>query len=621
MKAPKSLFLAVGLGLVVSAGVWYFQGSPETRSSRFTNLLNSSNKPNSFVTPDLILLRGQQNDYDLSYSGEVPSDASSSSSSPMRFAIQGRLSIIALDELKESYKVALRFRPERFEGIESFPANFRNAWKSAIVATVSAELSRRGFQLQLSKHADLSPLAREFWQGLIQRIQVELPEILEKRTFESEEHPYGTIVLARYEIDPSVALSSLNSERLYIQKSFQSREGSDRQISGETLAVMREGLQGIYQLETKMQEALRAKGLNLPSRSEMKLQWIRQDRVSDEELAHLDVTGPKAGELAVETAIQQQALGTLTFPDIWARIEALGRESVVPQELYLQMKAWIFLHPKDLEELKDKLSNLGPEDGRLRNVIKALTAVGSEEAQSLLVDLLNSHIENSELAKRIATSLGFVKNPSLDSQKALQTLIARGDHPDIRAQALLALGIMGHNLHENGEAQRAADVEKIAKTFLDQAETPQDTKQALAVLGNSGPSSREVVDRYLTSPDPEIRAQALFALRFCRESDTAEFLARTYATEPADSARKSIVQALVLRPADSGWFAAVDTILKTSITSDEQIQLAQALVRNARKDKRQSLRLLGAMQQKSDDESIKKQLAQYKDQAQNMTTF
>lgn len=618
MKAPKSLLLALIVLATAALGAWFFQESEQTRSAPLATLLKEDRDPAGFTTPDLILLRGQRHDYELSYSGELPAGPET-----FRYSIQGILSITALDELQDSYKVAVRFRPEHITGVESFPEDFRKAWQAAISTTVPAELSRRGFKLQLSKRADLSPLALEFWQGLAQRIQIELPTTLDKRIYETEEHPYGTIVLVRYEIDSGVKLEALNSERVYIQKSFQSREGSDRQISGETLAVMREGLQGIYQMETKSQEALLAKGLNLPSKSELKLQWVGEERTPDEELVRLETAGTRSGEFEVEAAVQQQTLGVLTFPDIWSRIEALGSEAVVPQELYLQLKAWIFLHPADLGQLADKLRALGPTDGRLRNVVKALTAVGSPEAQGVIVDLLHLHLdrENSELAKRLATSLGFVKEPSPLAQKALQDIIAMKDRPDVRAQGALALGIMGHNLHKSGEDKRAAEVESDSKRLLDQAQTPQDVKHALSVMGNFGPSSRSVVDKFLASSDPEIRAQALFALRFCREEDTPEFLARTYAAEPADSSRKAIIQALISRPADSAWFAGVESILKTSITTDEQMQIAWALAKNARKGKEQSLRLLGTIELKNEDAAIRKQLSQYRNQAQSVTTF
>ncbi|MEK7854479.1 MAG: HEAT repeat domain-containing protein [Acidobacteriota bacterium] len=381
--------------------------------------------------------------------------------------------------------------------------------------------------------------------------------------------------------------------------------------------MMRPMLEGINSIEFKSTETLPA--LKLSNHNGLKLRYFRQIKLEDKDLVVLEkhIKSPRSSQIAVRDSIQASVLGSRTLDDVWTNLT-----NNADQQSYLLLKAWIQLHPRDLPTLFDRLKGLGADDAKLRAVIKALTAVGSDEAQHVMVQLLESSKHDPATAQRVVSSLGFVQHPSHEAEGALVGLVRSPEYPELGRRAELALGIMGGKLKnmDQSDKARSAALEKNALARLSASKDSRQAVISLGMLGNLGPTDRQNLAIYLQSEDPELRAQAYFALRSSPQQDTPQFLADAYFSDPSMNVKKQIFQALILRIPDETWYLAVDRILTNTIDEEDQFLLAQTLVKNSRNYREKSLRLLGRMLQKGGSDRLKSTLAQYHDLAEKGTS-
>jgi hypothetical protein len=189
------------------------------------------------------------------------------------------------------------------------------------------------------------------------------------------------------------------------------------------------------------------------------------------------------------------------------------------------------------------------------------------------------------LAQRLITSLGFVKEPAPESQKALQDILENDRDPLLSKAAGLALGIMGRQLQEDSRSssqERALQIEQLALSQLRTAKGNEERRKALGVLGNLGPSQWKEVEAYGRDSDPEVRGSAYMALRFVQDPQLSLVLQDAFQRESTAQVRQDILQALSLRRPDALWFQALTTLVERGgVPAESQLQLARAAARHS----------------------------------------
>jgi hypothetical protein len=249
-----------------------------------------------------------------------------------------------------------------------------------------------------------------------------------------------------------------------------------------------------------------------------------------------------------------------------------------------------------------------------------LAATGQPEAQNALVDLLGQRQNDVPVARKIVSTLGLVPKPTLKAQQSLERFSMATEDSPIRRSSRLALGAMGQRLGQDQDPlmqKRALDIEAMALANLRQAPDHKARTEALAVLGNCGISRLEDLDPWLKHPDPAIRSQAFFALRFAKAIETPHFLVGSYRAEASIMVRRQIMQAMSLRTPDESWFQALRQLLKNPLPDEDKIMLAKSLVGALRKNRSASLDLLEQLLEQTKDPLLRANLAKYQETAQS----
>jgi|GEM_PF-6396673 hypothetical protein len=568
-----------------------------------------------------LLIRGQQHHYQLHYSGQLPGSKQS-----VDFLLKGRFSLTVLDELDTGYRAWINFETSPDSpALDSIPESVRKTLQKSLQRGALVRLAARGFDVNLEEGQVLEPMAQSFWQTLTDRLRVLLPPRLEHHQFTQTEDISGLPIQTAYDVDPSLAHEDLQRESIYVHKSMKSREGAARELEAESLIMLRPGFEGLERLDFQGTEYVTLQNQKIGAASELILRWQGQESLDEHRLQVIErqiqeAQGTDVVSKQRELMIQSVALGKTQWSDLWQAMQGLDPHSKVPQDLYLRLKAWIVLKPADLKLLYEQIKDRPADDPALRLAIKALAAAGHETAQQSLVDLLQYRLEDRILAKRLITQLGLVLHPSPSAQGALESIIDSQKEAQLGRSSHLALGIMGQRLSrqdDESSRERSKRIEERAWALLRKDSQHSDTtRDALAMLGNIGPHDSRGLEVFLESADPEVRAQAYFALRFARDPETPYRLVAYFQKEAAAAAQKQILQALDLRPADALWFDAIKLLISHPLKKDDQLQIASALARNARMYREESLSLLESLEtQAQADESLRRTLARYREQA------
>ncbi len=562
--------------------------------------------------------------YDLDYAGNGVFQGQGDRA--LEFRLQGSLHILILAEDSDSYRVWLRLESAGSSQLHHIPSPMKQSLQQSWMAGLSARMSQRGFFLQPLIPNDLDPIAGQFWQKLAERLQVDLPDTLPLPEWTQEEKVAGGTMLAKYAVEQSQSSSGLENEKIYLHKSFDGSPRPHLTLSGESLILLHARFEGLQQIEAQSREVQQLQGQSWVSESVLKLKWQRQNQLDESQVASIEANSKeshaKGKPSSQETSIQKVALGTLSLDQLWTLLDQSGEQ--ISQELYLKLKAWVFLHPNDLKLLLDRLQNLKPGDAALNMSIRALAAAGHPEAQEALVGLLDQHKSDGPLARKIITTLGLVSEPTRNAQKALEQMSRAAEDDSVRRSSRLALGIMGQRLSQSQDAEaskRAQDIEGLAWENLNQASGLAAITEALAVLGNCGVSRIEDLDRWLKDPDPAVRSQAFFALRFARPPGTPLFLVESYSKDASVEVRRQILHALSLRLPDLPWFGALDVLLAQALPDEDKITIAKALLRSVKTFREESLKVMGDLLQSTQDARIRESLADYQKTAKQQGQF
>ncbi len=560
--------------------------------------------------------------YELRYEGVWQSGGEA------RFLTVGTLELVLLQAEQKPFQALVTYtiRPEDSD-VKALPEPLRANLFAATAKGVAVQLDNRAWSLELIAPQGIDAQARDFWTHLLQRTRVDLPETWSDGVWQHEETIGSTPLTAVYKAEQADGSKFPRD----LKKSWQQVEATGHQQKGELSIRFQEESSLPEQLRLFVKEDWHQEKTSLQATTQLEMAWRGDRRLSQEELKGLEdrvrelkTQKASSGENSQELAIQTVALKGKSLSEIWRQLREQGsRGEAASQELYLQLKAWIALHPDEQKEILRYAESLSdPNDPTLRQLIKALTAVGSESSQAVLCSLLErSQSTQPLLAQRLATSLGFVQHPSVASQKALTELLARTSEPKLRQSAGLALGIMGRSLSSEGSPAafaRAQTIENLAWQNLQEAKDALQQRQALSVLGNLGPERWQQLEEFRQSSDPQVRGSAYMAMRFSRDSAVTRRLADSFTKESSLAVQQDILQALALRQPDGEWFRSLAGLGESpQISPTDVLFLAKTVSKHAQSYPQEVQQYLQKALSKAKDESTRGSLQGLLDMTQN----
>lgn len=218
------------------------------------------------------------------------------------------------------------------------------------------------------------------------------------------------------------------------------------------------------------------------------------------------------------------------------------------KDVYLRVKAHILLYPDLVHNWLPFLMDFSYGDLRCSHVATALTAIGNEASQRLLVEAIKNADEDPVKRERLIPHLSFTDQPSQETENFLKHLADSDENPRVRGAARLAQGTVGHQLRDSSPERSEAILKDWARK-LQSADDPKERDNAIRVIGNIGlPQQYSLIEPYLTHPDPHVRVQAVNALRFVDTSESVASLVAALTTDSDQNVRIMASQSLGFLP-------------------------------------------------------------------------
>jgi len=485
-------------------------------------------------------------------------------------------------------------------------------------------LARRGFVLDLASEAEAKAAAlpvptrgdagERFWRSVFERLRADWDTAESAAEFRRTQSLGSSQVANVYTFSGSCARGA--SAPPVLSQVWSPLPGAGAQSSGRSDIAFLSGCQGPSTFAWKGDEVAASGSAALTAHTELSLTWRGQDHVAVSDLRErlqklVTLAAPHAVD--VKDGIDKAVIGSLDEGQLLALLRQQGGVDEVGQDLYLQLKSWLALHPESIAAIQRALRDVPPDDQRVRALIKALTAVGSPEAQDALVGMINDAAAHPEAQQRLITSLGFVAHPTPGTVDAVLGIADHAADPVTSQRARMASGVLGSRLRtsdDSGDQERAAALEQHIDGWLKEKQSEREVYDSLAALGNLGPKNtgvvREVIEHAVS---PQIRGQGYFALRFSPDPDVSAYLVKAYETETGNGApqvRGDIMRSLASRPVDGAWLKAVGELSSKQALSSGDIQaLGQAIGRAASVDPGQSNAALDRLILSARDEATK----------------
>jgi len=247
-----------------------------------------------------------------------------------------------------------------------------------------------------------------------------------------------------------------------------------------------------------------------------------------------------------ERAMQQQVLGSDSLHsllDALADIDSGTASQDHQMNVYLKLKALVYLHPEASRSLGSRLLVADPASPSTQTITTALSAVGSSEAQDALCEMIRAKKEDLRALRGLVPILGSLHLPTQRVVVLLQEL-SRSSSRDIRSMALLALGGAAKNLAPVSPKQSSAIVGDLARQYSSSTTVDEQTTLLLA-LGNSGSERAEgIILSQRNNHSPEVRRIVFAALGDFKSSASLQALCETLSVDQDPQVRSAAAQAL-----------------------------------------------------------------------------
>jgi hypothetical protein len=208
-----------------------------------------------------------------------------------------------------------------------------------------------------------------------------------------------------------------------------------------------------------------------------------------------------------------------------------------------------------------------------QTILGALAAANNPQSRVAIENVAMDTNCGAEIRHHAIVQLGLHESPSDDSIEALEKCVRQETTAEMKSQSLLSLGGVAGKVAQADPssvgAQRA--ISSLVQGYNETSDRGmKDTY--LAALGNSGAlNALDTIRSVLSESEPQLRANAVLALRLISGEDVDRILVNVMLSDPDSFVRQSTVSAIAYRTPTSTLLLGCATSLQQD--SDEMVRL------------------------------------------------
>ncbi len=471
--------------------------------------------------------------------------------------LQATLELAMLERQSAANLFYLRFSVDEYQA-EHDPLGIAQQIKEFKQTDAFALIDAQGQLIVLVTHP--GDKLKSFWSRITERLQLRLPKDVSNVNWQHKEKFNGQSQLFDYHLSKSPSETCDQERNLLLVKRAKFEHENDFSFSNQVsisadfsrIEAMRideltTTKSKFFSFRSKNAVALhfRWRKMMMPDTIDALLEQYEKLRREEPRLSNAN------DEAFDEARLHRNELGGMSYAQLRNRWQKSKRFNI---KHYLKAKAWIFLHPDQLNQLKIDMEHWDPEGDRFKLWSQALSAVGHPQAQALLSDLLNQHLDNESVAINLITNLAQVESypPSSVSEQTLQATAQAKDGSLVAKSADLALGVFANKMQQSGDPEqqnRAREIHKAFEKELSPDESIDSILHKLSVLGNIGSSeSFELIAPYVYHSSEKVRAHAVEALRLIWIDPARNLLLTRLEVDQSPRVRRTAAASLAYYP-------------------------------------------------------------------------
>jgi hypothetical protein len=309
-------------------------------------------------------------------------------------------------------------------------------------------------------------------------------------------------------------------------------------------------------------------------------------------------------EAELEAKTQKQELGSATLESILADLDKASESNNATQNhtpLYLKIKALIYLKPETSKIFGDRLASAKAGSLSFQLLGSALSAAGHADAQTSLLKAIIAKNHDSKVVIGLLPNLAAIENPTAQTISTLQSFIETTKDYEVKTMSQLVLGAFANKLSTE---QAKPIIDRFAKA-LQLTKSPEEQRRFLLALGNAGKTGiLPVIEPFIQSSNPILRAAATTALRKLPNASVDETLVRLLTQDSDDNVRLEAVSILGFRK----MTLAAYTAQKESFVKDKSVKVRLTILDNlwkVRQDYPEVIQIVKTAAEKDVEKDIK----------------
>jgi hypothetical protein len=464
----------------------------------------------------------------------------------VQLRLGGRLETLVSEVIGKEVRVRLRLvDPKVNAGNKSVPTEA----VTALATPFFADYDDRGRALRLHVPPGLESAARGLLRELVATTQLTMPERSTARWSAVESDTTG---------DYKASYKALGTTKIVRQKAgyvpTSSVTGDERkQPKPQIVAYGAEfelddwGRVKDLKCTSSMTTATDGTEMSFEARSELSLKTLSRSRetqglpLSSAGLVAIPITSDPSEAEDSKNLDRQLVAGSDVKGILVALSNGKDGDAARPRT---RLEALFRLDPSAIQTALAML-----DDTNAPTVLASLGGAGTAEAQKALGDVLRD--DRRSPAERLAAVDGVfsLENPTAETATALEAL-TRSDHPELKQNASLALGVAAARMAEDDPAAAKGVVQRMTADYA----SSKDSHEQIRVVGGLGNTrsadSLGALTQAMASKDPAVRAAAAAALRFVPDPAADVLLSKALTSDPDKNVRNAALLAAGYRAYD-----------------------------------------------------------------------
>lgn len=264
------------------------------------------------------------------------------------------------------------------------------------------------------------------------------------------------------------------------------------------------------------------------------------------------------GEISVEQRllILKKLIAGNTTENIVSKLENIdfSKDGQKLFDYFRILRAIVELNPKEHEKILDAISSLDTDTNeskyqeKVAFLIGTLSKMNAIDAQNGLINLINNNLSNKILMEQAIITLADLKNPTSEQQKFISNLFHSATSYEIKSLSALGLGLLANNAQIT-DPQLSKESNDELLHALENSQNDRETRTMLTALGNSG--HQQIISslqKHLHHSDEDIRALAVYGLRFIPGEISFNLITETIKREKSQQVLDHALQALSFKP-------------------------------------------------------------------------